>query len=77
MKFPLSGSDDFCAQIKLATEVAHTQLQLKTLPADVAEGVNDGNDLTDGDLPNAFVAILLISMQRNIDLGEAVLKVLG
>jgi hypothetical protein len=77
MKFPLSSSDDFCAQLKLATEIAHTQLQLKTLPKDVVGGVNDGNDLTDGDLPNAFVALLLIASQRKIDLGEAVLRVLG
>jgi hypothetical protein len=77
MKFPLSSSDAFVEQIKLATEVAFTQFHDKILTPDILELVQDAPELTDKDLGDAVVAILVVAKQRKIDLGEAVLKVLG
>jgi hypothetical protein len=77
MLFPLSSSDEFCTQIGLATTVANAQFQLKTLPCEVAKLAENDKELTDRDLTGAFIALLLIASKRGIDLGEAVLKVLG
>ena len=41
MKFPLSSSDAFVEQIKLATEVAFTQFHDKILTPDILELVQD------------------------------------
>jgi hypothetical protein len=75
MKFPLSSADDFCAQIKLVTEVAKTRLfEIPRLASIVSQG---GNEMTDADLTDAFLALVLVAAHRKIDLGEAVLKVLA
>jgi hypothetical protein len=73
--FPLSQADAFVEQIQIATGVA----EKAALTQDIRDLIKDAEPefVSNKDLVDAFIGILLVAKSRSFPLAEEVLKALG